>query len=97
MILETKLQVFFKNSPTLKIKLAAVGIDPDHVGFAADHVSAEQHLRLVIEKQNNPTSVIHHLQSIHFLCFFLFSVLPNFRESIFLARTSISALFFKTS
>ena len=29
----------FFNSPTLKMKLAAVGIARDHVGFAADHVS----------------------------------------------------------
>ena len=38
--LEMKLQVFF-NSPTLKMKLASVGIDPDYIGFPADHVSAE--------------------------------------------------------
>ena len=32
--------VFF-NSPTLKMKLAAVGIDPDHIEVVADHVSIE--------------------------------------------------------
>jgi len=32
--------VFF-NSPTLKMKLASVGIDPDYIGFPADYVSAE--------------------------------------------------------
>ena len=37
-ILETKPQVFFYN-PTLKMKLASVGIDPNPVGFAADNVS----------------------------------------------------------
>ena len=36
--LEMKLQVFF-NSPTLKMKLASVGIDPDYIGFPANHVS----------------------------------------------------------
>jgi len=44
--------------------------------------------------QNNPTSIIHHLQNCHFLCFF-YSVEPNFREHIFLARTPVSALFKK--
>ena len=39
MVLET--QVIFFN-PTLKMKLVSGGgIDPDHIGFAADHVSDE--------------------------------------------------------
>ena len=38
MILET--QVSFYN-PTWKMKLGTVGIDPDHIGVTADHVSAE--------------------------------------------------------
>ena len=38
--LEMKLQVCF-NSPTLKMNLASVGIDPDYIGFPADYVSAE--------------------------------------------------------
>ena len=40
MLLETKPQFFF-NYPTWKIKLMSVGIDPDHIGFAADHVTVE--------------------------------------------------------
>ena len=35
-----KLQVFF-NSPTLKMKLASVGIEPDHIELAAEYVSTE--------------------------------------------------------
>ena len=31
----------FFNSPTSKMKLASVGIDPDHIGFAAEYVSTE--------------------------------------------------------
>ena len=33
------MQVFLNS--TSKMKLVSVGIDPDHNGFAADHVSAE--------------------------------------------------------
>ena len=39
-VLETKPQ-FKKNYQTWKMKLVSVGIDPDRVGFAADHVTAE--------------------------------------------------------
>jgi len=38
-VLET--QVIFLNNLTWKMKLVSVGIDPDHIGFIADHVSAE--------------------------------------------------------
>ena len=31
----------FLNNPTWKMKLVLVGIDPDHVELAADHVSVE--------------------------------------------------------
>ena len=34
-----EMQVFLNS--TSKMKLVSVGIDPDHNGFAADHVSAE--------------------------------------------------------
>ena len=38
--------IFFDN-PTLKMKLASVGIDPDPVGFSAGHVSIHHPIELL--------------------------------------------------
>ena len=47
--MENETQVFFYN-PTWKMKLVSPGIDPDHFGFTADHVSAELFVELIIVK-----------------------------------------------
>ncbi len=76
------------------MKLVSVGIDPDLIGFVIEliNVICSKSDLLVLPPdttQNNPTFYLQ----FSFSLVFLFSVLANFREHIFLAPTSISALF----